>query len=376
MEIKDHNNLKRILIDKCFIDPGLPNYQYSPIVNSIQEKSTTKMEIIDKAEDIIDEYRHKANHIYQGKEILLVYPFKGRFIHICPGSGGMKCCHYFIINIGLNCLFDCHYCFLQTYLQNPLTTCFANWQDLKVELDRRLKNNNIHFRIGSGEYTDSMVLDSITGISNLLIKDFAKRKNCTLELKTKSANVDHILNIDHNGRTVMAWSLNPDSLIKEIEFYTPSLNERLKAAKKAQEAGYKLAFHFDPIVYYDNWQQEYKALIEKLLAIIEPDNIAWISLGTFRYSQGLKEIIQKRFPEDNLTRAEMVRCRDTKMRYVRKIRQDMYTKMKTWLEDNDSNIFTYICMDTKEVWQSVYGFDPGSRKKLDSLFEKRRKFMS
>jgi spore photoproduct lyase len=210
----------------------------------------------------------------------------------------------------------------------------------------------------------------------LLIKDFAKRKNCTLELKTKSANVDHILNIDHNGRTVMAWSLNPDSLIKEIEFYTPSLNERLKAAKKAQEAGYKLAFHFDPIVYYDNWQQEYKALIEKLLAIIEPDNIAWISLGTFRYSQGLKEIIQKRFPEDNLTRAEMVRCRDTKMRYVRKIRQDMYTKMKTWLEDNDSNIFTYICMDTKEVWQSVYGFDPGSRKKLDSLFEKRRKFMS
>ena len=142
---------------------------------------------------------------------------------------------------------------------------------------------NTLFRVGTGEHSDSLALDHILGIKAHLIRFFAKLPNALLELKTKSSHVDHLLNLPHGGKTVISWSVNPEAIVEQEEHKTARLNERLEAARKASDAGYKIAFHFDPMVNYPDWEKGYQQLIEQILDAVPSDRIVWISLGTLRY---------------------------------------------------------------------------------------------
>lgn len=373
----------KIYIDRRFTDPGHSDYQNSLVVDHIlnqpgmntSEDGPPKVEFVENAGEMLRLSSRQRYDFGAGKKILLVHPHAGRFIHACPGSDGMTCCHYFVINLGQNCVYDCHYCYLQTFLSNPLTTIHGNWKDLKAELDQKLENPRFHYRVGTGEYADSLALDRFSGYSRLLIEDFARRENASLELKTKSVNIDHLLDADHRGNTVMAWSLNPPFVVATIEDYTANLEERLSAARQAEAAGYRLAFHFDPMVWYENWERDYRQTVEMIFDYVRADSIAWISLGTFRYSPGMREMLRGRFPGDLLLRAEMVKGGDGKERYIKPLRQKMYSKMREWFQAVDKKLFTYLCMETRVMWEQVYDFDPGSRKNLDTLFEERRQYM-
>ena len=70
------------------------------------------------------------------------------------------------------------------------------------------------FRIGTGELTDSLALDRLTGLSRRLVPYFAELPNATLELKTKSAEIGELLNLDSRGRTVVSWSVNAPAIVE------------------------------------------------------------------------------------------------------------------------------------------------------------------
>jgi len=44
-------------------------------------------------------------------------------------------------------------------------------------------------------------------------------------------------------------------MIEAEERKTTPLKERIDAARKCQEKGYPLGFHFDPIIYYEQWRK-------------------------------------------------------------------------------------------------------------------------
>ena len=112
--------------------------------------------------------------------------------------------------------------------------------------------------------------------------------------------ISYLLKYRGINNTIIAWSLNPQSIINEEEFYSASLKERLEAASQCQQQGFKTAFHFDPIVLYKGWEKDYKALIKKLFHHISPENIPWISLGGLRYRPSMKPIVKTRFPTNKL----------------------------------------------------------------------------
>ena len=358
------DNIKKIYIDSSIAE--------GKVVHSLLERvsADVRLEWVDDPREILEQYMHAGPVV--NKTDLLVYRWPAKFLSSCPGSDGMVCCQYFVINLGVGCLFDCHYCYLQSFLNNPLMTVFGNLEDLFSELDERTRNKNFQFRIGTGEYTDSLALEPLTGLSAHLIEYFAGHQNATLELKTKSENVDSLLSLDHRGHTVLAWSINPPALIETVEPGTASLEERLGAAARAERAGYRLAFHLDPLIYFEGWEPAYHRLIEQVFDYVRPDSVAWISTGSFRYSGPLKEVIQTRFPEDRLTRQELVAGPDGKHRYFRSIRAEMFRSIKGKIESVDPRLFLYLCMETQKMWSSVFGFVPGSGKNLDALFEKRR----
>lgn len=359
---------------KIYADQALEG---SLFMRGVEERlpSHIELEYLQEVGSILESHRQHGN--MADKSELLVASHRGRFLAGCPGSDGMVCCQYFVINTGPGCLFDCSYCYLQGFLNNPLMLVYGNLEDLFAELDDRTRAKNFHFRIGTGEYSDSLALEPLTHLSRHLIGYFADHPNATLELKTKSDNVEPLLDLDHRGHTVVAWSLNPPSVVEALEIGTASLEERLLAAAKVREAGYRVAFHLDPLIYFENWEPEYHSLIDRIFDHIDPDGISWISTGSFRYTKALKEAIQARFPEDILTReAEMVQGNDGKHRYYKTIRRQMFLSIKKKIEAVDPKLFLYLCMETQPIWQDIFGFVPDSARNLDALFEKRRQYMA
>lgn len=295
--------------------------------------------------------------------------YKGNFLKRCPGTPKYLCCNYYVLNIQTNCNFDCHYCILQDYLnKDPLIT-YTNIQDALNQVKITLDNNpNKFYRIGTGELTDSLSIDHITNSSLTLIPFFNKCKNALLELKTKSNNINNLLKLKPEGNIVIAWSLNPQHIIDTFENKTASLSQRLEAVKQCSNKGYKIAFHFDPVILYPNWEKDYHALVKSINKFVPPENIVWISVAGLRYSAPLKKLVLERFPKTNLFNGEMIKALDGKYRYIRPLRVDMYKKMIQWIKELNNNIPIYFCMESSTVWNDVFGKQPEEIQNLKGIF--------
>lgn len=326
---------------------------------------------------IIKEVLSMPDPIGIGKKSLLITHFYGKRIKRCPGTSHHICCGYYVINPMTNCPMDCSYCVLQEYLNNPFLTLYSNWDDLLQEIKLFLAQKAFPLiRLGTGELSDSLAIETFFPISQILIPFFAEREDGILELKTKSANVDSILNLIHRERTVISWSLNPPRVIEREEKGTAPFEDRLNSAKKCQDKGYPLGFHFDPIIYSEDWVEEYEETIHKLFKEIDPKRIIWLSLGGFRYPPKLKAIVEERFPKTRIFLGELFPGRDSKFRYLKEIRVKIYRKMVEWLRVVDPGLFIYLCMESQEVWEKVFGWAPENSQHLNQMFENQvRKFL-
>jgi spore photoproduct lyase len=226
------------------------------------------------------------------------------------------------------------------------------------------KHRRFFFRIGTGEMTDSLALDPYIGFSREIVPFFAEQPNTLLELKTKSDCIDDLLSIDPKDRVVVAWSMNPQPVIELHEQGTASVDERLAAARRCQEAGYRLGFHFDPMIEYPGWEKDYEDTLARLFAAIDWRRIAWLSMGVLRMTPALKRTMRERFPLTSLATGEQVLCPDGKFRYFQPLRVAMYRKMLAWMRRAAPTAKVYLCMESREVWQQVFGYAPGCEKEL------------
>ena len=246
---------------------------------------------------------------------------------------------------------------------------FVNHDELLNELDCLFLNSTLT-RIGTGEFTDSMIWDNLTDLSDLLVSKFSKQSRSVLELKTKTVEIKTLRTLHHNHKTIVSWSLNTPRIIKNEERHTSSLSARLRAAAKCESWGYPLGFHFDPLVVYDGCEKEYTSVIEQLFSNISSRNIVWISLGTFRFVPALKPIIQERFPNSKIIYGEFISGLDGKMRYFKPLRINLYKKIVSCIRDYAPDVLIYLCMEDDEVWQKSLGFVPSDHGDLSKILDK------
>jgi spore photoproduct lyase len=339
-----------------------------PVVADVQSRLGMTGRVISDPGQAYQEISQAMDPIQKGKEILYLTRNKGAFIRECPGTRFYTCCGYKILHIGTFCTMDCSYCILQAYFHPPLLQFFVNHEDMLHELAQTFSKPGIS-RIGTGEFTDSMIWEYGTNLSALLVPLFGAQTRAVLELKTKTTDIQRLKHLPHNRKTICSWSLNTERVIREQERHTTSLNARLQAAKTCEAWGYPLAFHFDPVVLYDGCEEEYRRVIQKLFSQVSADNIVWISIGTFRFIPELKNIIQKRFSRSTLVYGEFITGLDGKLRYFKPLRLNFYQKMVSWIQELAPNVRVYFCMEDEEIWEKTMGFTPekygGLSKMLD-----------
>jgi len=339
----------------------------------VRENPTTRRVLQRAPENVEVSVVDAARRAPSGKRTLVLTRSRGQAIKPCPGTPNYLCCGYQIVNVASGCPLDCTYCILQGYLGDSTLIVQADLETLLADAGERVRAEpDRFFRLGTGEFADSLALDPLTGQARTLVEWVRELPNAVLELKTKSVNVDDLLDVDHGGRTICAWSMNADRVARDEEPGAATLDERLAAARRCRDAGYRVAFHFDPIVLHDGWQEGYRATVRAIFNAVAPQDIAWISLGCFRYTPGLEQTIRERFPRSSCINGEFVLGGDRKMRYPQPVRVYVYRQMMESIrESGGEDAMVYLCMENRAVWKRAMGRCPRDNDDLSSWLDER-----
>jgi len=291
---------------------------------------------------------------------LILASHRGSFVKPCPGTRGYVCCGLQIIHFGLGCYLDCSYCILQSYLGTEALVLFGNTDRGLAEVREYLRQPLPRpMRFCTGEFTDSLLLEGLTGFGRRLVEIFADCDHAVLELKTKTTNVSGLLDLEHAGRTIVSFSVNAPMVARQEESKAATLDRRLEAAARVVQKGYRVGFHFDPLIRHPGWREGYGRTVEDIFEAVPADRIAWISLGAFRYLPRFKTIIKRRHPKSLITEEEFILAPDGKMRYLRPRRVEMYRHLLSTIRQAAPKVCVYLCMESPRVWREVFGFDPG-----------------
>ncbi len=295
---------------------------------------------------------------------------RGPFLRLCPGTQKHICCGYHNLDVAAGCDLGCTYCILQGYLNSPLITFYCNTDDMVAELDQKLlRHPNRFYRIGTGELSDSLTFEHINELGPDLVRYFADKKNAIIELKSKNVHIDDLLDLPHNRRTVISWSMNTDAMRDKEEGVATTIADRLAAAAEVQKAGYRLGFHFDPMIEHEGWRDGYRDIVDRIFRVVKPENIAWISLGALRYPAPFEDVLRENHPNSEIYLGELLLGIDKKRRYFKPIRVDMFGGMYRWIRSYSKEVFVYLCMESAEIWRRSFGWSPKNSGELKRLLD-------
>ncbi len=351
--------------EKIFVEKS--SFEY-PLTRSILKKlDHVPFKVIENIQALEADFEMSRDPVSKGKRYLLLTRQKGDFVKPCPCTPNYLGCNYYIINLDLNCPLDCSYCILQHYLASPIVTVHVNTDKLWVQLDSFLQQNRRPLRIGTGELGDSLVLDHLTGRSRELIRYFSRKRSALFELKTKTINIKNVMDTEPAENIIIAWSLNARKIAQTEEKGAPPVEARLQAAQEVIKKGYRVAFHFDPIIRFSGWEDGYAEIVEKMLKKIPAAKIAWISLGSLRFPKELKTVIAERFPDSKILYEEFIQGMDGKLRYFLPLRMELYEKMIGFIRSRESKKITlYFCMESKQVWKKILKIKLESKEQIES----------
>ena len=209
----------------------------------------------------IEELRTKQNSEFPKLKQLLIIEKRKTHKYI----ENHKVSDYLVPYTSSGCTAMCLYCYLVcNYNKCSYLRLFVNREEM---LDKIIKTVNksekdLTFEIGSN--SDLVLENTITGNLEWTIEEFGKNNKGFITFPTKFAFVDPLLNLNHNNRTIIRMSVNPQEIISKVEFGTSKLNDRIEATNKLKKSGYKLGILIAPVIMVDGWKDLYRNLIEEL----------------------------------------------------------------------------------------------------------------
>lgn len=225
------------------------------------------------------------------------------------------------------CSAMCLYCYLVcTYFTSAYLRVFVNREAMMDKLLRAAKkaDHDLVFEIGSN--SDLVLENTVTGNLAWTIEQFAPSPRGRLTLPTKFDMVDGLLSLRHAGRTTVRMSLNPQEIIRQVEFGTARLDGRLQAMKKLYGAGYPVGILVAPLILLDGWQKMYDTLFQQMADEL-PDNLlddAVFELIYMTYGYAHRQINPQAFPNaaEPFNEALMSPCGRGRYGYRKEVKEE------------------------------------------------------
>ena len=269
----------------------------------------------------------------------------------CPvASEKTRCCNLQTLDSVINCGFDCSYCTIQSFYKGGKVLFESN---LKEKLNKIDIDPNKKYHIGTGQSSDSLMWGNYKDNLTHLFEFAEKNPNVILELKTKSDNIEYILENNTPKNIICTWSINTQTIIDNEEHLTASLQNRLNAAKLVSQKGNLVGFHFHPMVYYNNWKDEYSKIAEYLIQNFNPSDVALVSIGTLTFIKPVIKQIRNRNFKTKILQMPLLDA-EGKYSYSYKIKKEMFSFLYNSFKQWHNKVFFYMCMEDKNLWKDVF----------------------
>ncbi|WP_375409269.1 spore photoproduct lyase family protein [uncultured Methylobacterium sp.] len=240
------------------------------------------------------------------------------------------------------CPAHCQYCYLAGSLAGPpVTRAYANLDAILGNLAAYVGAGRVTSRqearaeegttFEASCYTDPLGIEHLTGSLSAAIRHFgAWEAPVQLRLTTKFADVAPLLDLPHNGRTRLRFSVNAANATR-YEGGTARLDERLAALGAVARAGYPVGLTIAPIMPIPDWHHGYAGLIAAAAAALDgvTDLDLTVELITHRFTPTSKQILEGWYPGSDLPMREDERSRkltkfgSVKYVYPRDLMQEM-----------------------------------------------------
>lgn len=224
-----------------------------------------------------------------------------------------KSSDYLVPFTSSGCSAMCLYCYLVcNYNKCSYLRVYVNVEEIMDKLIKRsLKTEKeCIFEIGSN--SDLILENQVTGNLPKVIEEFGKKGRGSITFPTKFSMVDDLLDLKHNGKTIVRMSLNPQEIISKIEIGTSSLKKRVESINKLCDHGYKVGILIAPVIFVDNWQQLYSDLLDELNKTLsnKVKKEMFIEVIFMTYSYVHKAINEQAFPNSvSLYNSELMSVR-------------------------------------------------------------------
>jgi spore photoproduct lyase len=290
---------------------------------------------------------------YQGKITLVLGIHKSALRY--SGEDRNTCPNYWHFSPYGFCPYDCQYCYLAGtpgVKYSPTVKIFLNLPQILNHIDRVASQLSEPTAFYLGKLQDALALDPLTGYSRVMIPFFAQHKLARLILLTKSVNVENLLDLNHQGHTILSWSLNPPEICRVFEKNVPSCEERIAAMQKCLEAGYPLRAVIMPIIPVEDWQNIYANFLKAFLMAVPLERI---TLGQICSYSGALRITERKLGKINLisNQIEGRKSSDGRFRFPLRLRIEIYKHLIDMIRKLQPELQFSLCMEEHQTFEAL-----------------------
>ena len=252
--------MKDFIPTKVYFEPVVATYEQGKYL--LDKYEALGIETIPiEAHHKIDELRNRPNIEYTKMKRYLILGTR-KTIKLIPND---KSADYIVPFTSSGCTAMCLYCYLMCHFNtNSYLRVFMNRDDMIAKVKKNIKKVGEHKIYELGCNSDMVLENTITGNLRWAIEEFGKLTNATATFATKFHMVDDLLTARHNGNTQIRMSVNPHDLIQKVEYGTSTLKQRIEAANKMYDAGYRVGLNIAPIMLVENYKEQYEGLFKTL----------------------------------------------------------------------------------------------------------------
>jgi spore photoproduct lyase len=245
--------------------------------------------------------RAQSFRLQKRRPALVLAAKHGRRVLETPAGYGVGGRRNFYFSHMLNCLYDCRYCFLQGMYRSAHYVVFVNYEDFFDDVAEKAaeapREDTWFF---SGYDCDSLAMEAVTGFVASCLPVFRGRPRAWLELRTKSARIEPLLESEPLENCVAAWSFTPAEVAAALEHRVPPVERRLGAMARLRERGWRLGLRFDPLIYTRDFQERYRRLFDRVFAAVRGEDVHSVSLGPFRLPAPFFRRVERLYPDEPL----------------------------------------------------------------------------
>ncbi|MHC4113973.1 MAG: SPL family radical SAM protein [Planctomycetota bacterium] len=290
---------------------------------------------------------------YKGKKTLLFGVHKSvlRF----SDEGDNTCPNYWHFSPYGFCPYNCQYCYLAGtpgVKFSPTVKIFVNIDEILDQIAHTASKLTKPTAFYLGKLQDGLALDSLTGYSRIMVPFFAEQKYTKLTLLTKCSDIENLLDLEHNGHTILSWSLNPSEISERFESNVPTPDERIAAMRKCSDAGYPLRAVIMPTIPIENWQNIYMRFLENLLKSVPLERI---TVGQICSYSGALQLTKRKLGKDNpiSNMLEKGKSKDGRTRFPMNARIEVYRTLIDTIRKLQPKLQVGLCMEEADTFKAL-----------------------